>query len=341
MALWLVRAGSHGEQEQGAMEHSVATIGWNEMPDISKIYNKNKLKELYLKLYPNTKKMRSARMIGQLWDFAKEIEKGDLMALPLKSQSSIVLGRVEGNYQFKEVTPNIKHIRPVKWLRTVPRSQFDQDILFSLGAFSTACQIKRNAAENRVRKIMEKGQIMEKNTTIIDSVTTERNLEESVLIDIEQHAKDQIVKFMGAKFTGHNLARLVEAILKAQGYITTKSEPGKDGGIDILAGSGQLGFNEPRICAQIKSSISPIDVRVVRELQGVMQRVEAKQGLLVSWGGFTKDAIQEARNIFFTMRLWDQGALLNEIEKDYEQFEDELKAELPLKRIWTLVEEIE
>jgi restriction system protein len=72
-----------------------------------------------------------------------------------------------------------------------------------------------------------------------------------------------------------------------------------------------------------------------------MQRVEAKQGLLVSWGGFTKDAIQEARNIFFTMRLWDQGALLNEIEKHYEQFEDELKAELPLKRIWTLVEEIE
>jgi restriction system protein len=72
-----------------------------------------------------------------------------------------------------------------------------------------------------------------------------------------------------------------------------------------------------------------------------MQRVEAKQGLLVSWGGFTKDAISEARNIFFTMRLWDQGAILNEIEKHYEQFEDELKAELPLKRIWTLVEEIE
>ena len=40
------------------------------------------------------------------------------------------------------------------------------------------------------------------------------------------------------KFCGHNLVRLVEAILKAQGYVTTKSEPGKDNGIDILAGSG-------------------------------------------------------------------------------------------------------
>jgi predicted Mrr-cat superfamily restriction endonuclease len=54
-----------------------------------------------------------------------------------------------------------------------------------------------------------------------------------------------------------------------------------------------------------------------------------------------KDAIQEARYIFFTMRLWDQGALLNEIEKHYEQFEDEFGSELPLKRIWTLVEEID
>jgi len=47
---------------------------------------------------------------------------------------------------------------------------------------------------------------------------------------------------------------------------------------------------------------------------------------LVSWKGFTKNAIQESRNIFFTMQLWDQGALLNKMEKHYEQPEDELKA---------------
>jgi restriction system protein len=55
--------------------------------------------------------------------------------------------------------------------------------------------------------------------------------------------------------------------------------------------------------------------------------------LLVAWGGFTKDAIQAAKNVFFSMRLWDQVDLLNEIVKYYEQFEDELKAELPLKRM--------
>ena len=41
------------------------------------------------------------------------------------------------------------------------------------------------------------------------------------------------------------------------------------------------------------------------------------------------------------MQLWDQGSLLNEIPKRYEQFDNDLKAELSLKRIWTLVEDIE
>ena len=163
--------------------------------------------------------------------------------------------------------------------------------------------------------------------------------EEVVIVDIGQHAKDQITKYIAAKFSGHGLTRIVESILKAEGYVTAKSEPGKDGGIDILAGSGPIGFNEPRICVQVKSSSSQLDVRVLRELHGVMQKVNARQGLLVSWGGFTKDALLEGRNLFFSIRLWDQGVLLDEITKHYESFDDELKADLSLKRIWTLVEE--
>jgi restriction system protein len=72
-----------------------------------------------------------------------------------------------------------------------------------------------------------------------------------------------------------------------------------------------------------------------------MQRVNAKQCLLVASGGFTKDAIPEARNDFFLHVTVGSGYIINESVKHYEQFEDELKAELPSKRIWTLVEERE
>jgi len=102
---------------------------------------------------------------------------------------------------------------------------------------------------------------------------------------------------------------------------------------------GPLGFDQPRVCVQVKSSTSQVDVKILRELQGVLSNVRADQGLLVSWGGFNGPTIKEAKDAFFTIRLWDQGALLEEIFKYYDRFDDELKAELPLKRIWGLVVE--
>ena len=327
MSLWLVRAGRHGEQEQGALEHSVVTIGWNEFSDLSNIKTRDELAELYARINPAAKKMQTANVVGQIWRFVREIQKDDLVALPLKTQSAIAIGKVVGDYEYKELTNNIKHIRRVKWLKTIPRSAFDQDILYSLGAFMTVCQISRNNAGNRVKELLRKEAIdVGKEPEVIEEI-----------IDIEEYARDQIVKFIGRKFKGHNLARLVEAILHAQGYATEKSSPGPDGGVDILAAAGPLGFDAPRICVQVKSSSSQIDVKVLRELQGVMSKVRADQGLLVSWGGFTNKAVKEARDAFFSIRLWDAGDLIEAIFKHYERFNDELKAELPLKRIWGLV----
>jgi restriction system protein len=291
--------------------------------------------------------MHVARVVGQIWSFAKEIKKADLVALPLKTQSSIAVGTVEGDYEYKEISPDMKHIRKVQWLKIIPRSEFDQDLLFSLGAFSTVCEIKRNDAERRVlnmledkkQNIVKSSNLHEQEVVYIDEGEEYEITLPEVKIDIERHAKDQIIKHISAKFSGHGLARLIEAILSAEGYSTLNSDPGKDGGVDILAGQGHLGFGQPSLCVQVKSSSNPADVRILRELQGVMHNVNAKQGLLAAWGGFTKDAISEAKSLFFSVRLWDQGDIIDEIIRHYEMFNDELKAELPLKRIWGLVED--
>ena len=68
-----------------------------------------------------------------------------------------------------------------------------------------------------------------------------------------------------------------------------------------------------------------------------MAKVKADQGLFVSWSGYKSTAQQEARDDYFRIRLWDSGDVLNAIFKHYPKFDDELKAELPLKRIWALV----
>jgi restriction system protein len=98
-----------------------------------------------------------------------------------------------------------------------------------------------------------------------------------------------------------------------------------------------MGFDGAMLAVQVKSGAQLADAPTLRELQGVMSNFGATRGLLVSWGGFTKSARAEARRLFFQIRLWDSDALIDKITEVYEQLPGETQAELPLRRIWTLV----
>jgi restriction system protein len=219
----------------------------------------------------------------------------------------------------------------------VPRSNFDQDILYSFGAFLTICQIKRNDAEKRVRAMANNNWKTKDIPEIsLAKAKNEEGEEPEGPIDLELLAKDQIAKLIGQKFKGHDMSRLIEAILKAQGYTTFRSPEGPDKGIDILAAPGLLGFGNPRICVQVKSGDFPVDLPTLNQLIGSMQNVQADQGLLVSWGGFKTSVDKEIPTQFFRVRLWDQSNIINELLSNYDRLDEDLRAELPFKRIWTL-----
>lgn len=292
MKLWTVRAGKYGEQEQTCVDKSVITIGWNELPDLSAFKSRDELFTFYQRLYEEPNNMKAGKNVGQIWRFANEIAIGDIIALPSKVQPSIYIGKVIGKYKYEKLTADTVHIREIKWLKTIPRADFDQDLLYSFGSLLTVSQVLRDQAAERIMALIE-GKKMPSlpDRQVIDDI------EES--FDVEQFAKDRIIKLIDRKFKGHGFAKLVDQILSAQGYITQVSPPGPDGGMDILAASGALGFDHPRICVQIKSTTAQVDVRTLRELQGVMRKVKSELGLLVSWSGFNSKVIQEAREEFF------------------------------------------
>ena len=76
---------------------------------------------------------------------------------------------------------------------------------------------------------------------------------------------------------------------------------------------------------------------MLRELHGVMKGFGANQGLLVSWGGYTSAVIGEARRLFFDIRLWDADDLVDALMENYERLPEDMRTQLPLKRIWMLV----
>ena len=331
MKLWTVRAGRHGQQEQICLDEKLITIGWGKMPDLKTFKTRDDLFDAYQEIYQQGK-VKAGITVGQIWRFANEIAIGDLVALPSKFQPVIHIGKVTGEYKYEQ-KQDIVHWRKVNWLQTIPRAAFDQDLLYSFGSLLTVSQVSREKAVERVLALIEGKNVPATTKTDPLSIEAEEDF------NVERFAKDQIIKVIDRKFKGHDFAKLVEQILQAQGYTTQLSPPGADGGLDILAASGTLGFEHPRICVQVKSTSSQVDVKILRELQGVMRKVKTELGLLVSWSGFNNKVISEAKEEFFFIRLWTADDILENIFKYYDKFSDEFKAELPLKRFWRLVDD--
>lgn len=115
------------------------------------------------------------------------------------------------------------------------------------------------------------------------------------------------------------------------------AEPSRCGwGADILAGAGPLGFGSPRLVVEVKSEQAPIDRPTVDKLLGSVSKFGANEGLFVSWSGFKNNVQKELAGSYFRVRLWSQTELLDALYEVYEKLDDDLRAELPLKRIWTV-----
>ncbi len=341
MAVWLVRAGKHGEFEQKYITENRVYVTWENLDvDLSKLKDRSKLIEALTQRYPDTKPKTIMQWASQIWPFAHAMQKGDIVVVPLKTQPALQIAEITGDYHFEPTGPSpYYHWRSVKWVgEAIPRTRFGKDLLYSLGAFTTICRIQRNNAEARIAAMRASGWRPEAGLVVPPDATPPDEAEVGSR-DLEELAHDQIAQAILAHFKGHGLTRLVEAILKAQGYSTYRSPEGADGGADILAGAPPLGFGAPRLCVEVKSGDTPIDRPAVDKLLGAVTKFGAQEGLFVSWSGYRSNVQKEMAASYFRVRLWSQKELFEALFANYDHLDDDIKAELPLKRIWVPVAE--
>lgn len=344
MRAWVVRGGSSGEFENYALENDVAVVGWSELGDLSRVSTRNEIREIVRRAYQDIGEGAVANAAGQLLRFAHVIEQGDLVVMPCKTTRSLAFGTCGGPYEFRPNNPpDIPHTRPVEWIRTeVPRHAIDQDLLHSLGSLLTVFEVKRNDAATRLAKFLRLGPNIESvpsadsGNTMIDDDDV---LTKDSAVDVELLAADGIETHISRVFRGHRLAELVEAVLRAEGYVTRLSPPGPDGGVDVLVGSGPLGLDPPRIAVQVKSGHGQVDAPTMRNLQGAARNFGADTALFVAWGGFNRAARRLATDQWFQLRIWDSGTLIEKITENYDRLPEQLQAQLPLKQVWTLAVE--
>ena len=131
----------------------------------------------------------------------------------------------------------------------------------------------------------------------------------------------------------YDFQELVAGLLRAMGYhVSWVAPPGRDGGIDIVAGNDPLGTKPPRIKVQVKRQIQTVSVDGLRSFMAILGDEDV--GLFVCTGGFTRDAEEAARgqerrritlvNLEDLVDLWIEH---------YDRLNEDARRRLPLRPI--------
>lgn len=318
------------------------------MPDLTRSATRDQVSQVVADTYTGVSDSTAANYSGQLWALRGRIAVGDLMVMPMKTTKQIALGRVTGTYQYRATDGDLnkRHVVPVDWQRVdLPRSAVKQDLLFTLGSAMSVFSPSKNNAVTRLESLMNNGvdpghavalspRIKLKPATPMDDI---EDVDEPELSpDIEVAALDQITSKIKEEFTGHGLATLVSALLAVEGLHCEQSPPGPDGGIDIVAGRGLLGLDD-LIVVQVKSG-GQVGSPIVKELHGNMATHGAEQGLLVAWDGLSKPARDALKANNMRVRVWQDTDVVEAVLANYEKLDSDIRAQLPLKRVWILTD---
>lgn len=340
---WTVRTGRSGERTEWSFANGVVGGGWQEMPDLSNVTDKEELRKIVNEVYGGSKNV-VANLTGQLWTLRTRIQHGDFIALPIRATAQVAFGQVMQGYKYlkDQDDPSRRHVIQVKWLKTdVPKSLLKQDMLYQLGSALTVFEVGNNDAAYRLEKVMEgkpdpgARSVLSPGTSKASEATTPEDVESAQdSIDLEEVAQDEIAKRLQEDFKGHELSELVEALLTAEGFKCRNSPPGADGGVDVLAGMGPLGMDSPKLVVQVKSQTGAVSDTVLQQLNGAIHRFQADQALLVTFGGVTGPAKTYLETQYFNIRVWTMDDIIQAIYKHYPVLDSEMKARLPLKQIW-------
>lgn len=331
MAVWLCRAGRMGEHEARFFEDKRVYFTFEEIDrSLSSFPSKRDLQQYFVSVRPAMSEGAARVFASQGFAFCFEMQQGDWIVTPSKTVPGLLhFAKITGDYTYcEDAEETYRHYRSVSWFAEMNRSQFEQDIQYSLGALMTICKLKQG---ERIMNIVSK--------CSAEPTGGNAGYTPPPVQDLEGASIDEISDFIIRNYKGHGLARVVEAILKAKGYTVYRSPVGADHGVDLLACAGSLGFGNPKICVQVKSTNEAIERTVLDQLLGTMANVGADYGLLVSWGGFKSSIMRDVPVQFFRVRLWQRMDIVNELLACYDKLDDEMKQGIPLKRIWVLDKE--
>lgn len=255
-----------------------------------------------------------------LYRFCYEVQIGDYVVYPSKSDRMINIGEVTSDYVYEPEQSEYVQMRSVKWIKHISRTAFSQGALYEIGSAMAFFAVKNYADEYIAA--LDKG-FKNKSAAEDEDETIGATAE-----DIIESTKDFILKELSRNLKGYDLEEFVANLLQAMGYRTTVSAHGGDSGIDITAYKDEL---PPRILVQVKSQDSDIKETTIQSLKGAMR--EGDYGLFVTLSNYTKNA-QRYLESTPIIRGINGAELVDLVLKYYDLLDDRYKKILPLKMVY-------
>jgi restriction system protein len=322
--IWGIHGGRTGDADSLFLKQDRIALGWAETGDLAGLKaDRDAFRARVAATYTDKTPAAVANSAGQLFRFIHEMKTGDLVVYPSKRDRHVHIGKIDGAYQYdpsKEA--GYPNVRPVNWLKSLPRTRFSQGALYEIGSAMSLFQVKNYAEE--FRSALDNGPDSPIPVSKDETVA-------AVVDDIEATTRDFITKTLAQELKGHPFAHFVGYLLNAMGYRCRVSPEGTDGGVDIIAHKDELGFEPPIIKVQAKSSEAAVGDPVVSALYGKVGQGEF--GLVVTLGTFTPPAKNFARSKT-NLRLIDGEELVQLVLQYYDRFDSKYKGLLPLKRVY-------
>lgn len=156
--------------------------------------------------------------------------------------------------------------------------------------------------------------------------------ETSVTLEQAEEASWEEVRDVLHDLDPYDFQNLVAGLLRGMGYSIEWIAPrGKDRGIDIVALGNPLGTEGPRVKVQVKREKDKTNATTLRAFYSTLH--EGDVGVFVTLGGFTSDAMLEARTDIRRVRLIDETTFFRLWVEYYGRIPEEDRRRLPIKMV--------
>jgi restriction system protein len=328
--------GIHNNTSLDLVGGGFVSVGWDDLGPLEPPLDREDLKSQLAATYPTKKPGAIPGDAGVLIRFAEEMQPGDYVISPQKSDRTINCGIVDGDFYTEPEAETHRNRRRVRWVRVgIPRDDFPQPALNEIGSAITLFKVTRHVGT--FLPMFDDGAVAPATSSSspgsdeaeLDLAEDEPNAER-----VDTYSRDFIVNVL-KRMDPHDFERFVAGLLNAMGYRATATQASGDGGVDVIASRDALAIEPPIIKVQCKRMTSTVGAPDVQRLAGTLGYGGGELGLFVTLGAYSADA-KHLERTHQHLRLVNGTELVQFILDHYERLDSEWKRLVPLKLVYAV-----